>query len=266
MTESEQSPEIAGAEAYQALMVPALFAEWAPRVANAARIRPGQRVLDVACGTGVLALELAERVGSPALVTGVDAGSGMLEVAAHLAPRICWRRGMAEVLPFADDSFDAVVSQFGLMFFGDPHRALEEIRRVLAPGGSWAVAVWDSLAHTPAYAAEHAVLEEMAGAEAAAALAAPFVLGDPQQLRRLFTDAGFTELEVTTVRGSGHFPSVRVMVEADLRGWLPLMGVELEEDLIQAIVGEAERRLQPFVAPDGQVQFDSPAHIVHGAV
>ena len=123
------------AEVYETFFVPALFAPWAPRVADAALLAPGQKVLDVACGTGVLAREAALRVAPDGTVTGLDRNEGMLAVARRAAPGLDWRSGVAEALPFPDRAFDAVVSQFGLMFFDDRAAALREMWRVLRPGG-----------------------------------------------------------------------------------------------------------------------------------
>ena len=253
---------VAAATAYEELFVPALFREWAVRVADAASIRPSDRVLDVACGTGVLAREVAARVRGNGRVAGVDLGDGMLAVAARLAPAIEWRQAPAESLPHPDRSFDAVVSQFGLMFFNDRRQALAEMRRVLVPGGRLAVAVWDGLDSMPAYAAEVELLERMAGKPAGDALRAPFLLGDPARLQTLFDDAGLRGATITTGRGTARFPSLRVMVEADLRGWLPLVGIPLPEDQILRILGEAERAMGAFVTAAGDVQFDTSVHIV----
>lgn len=217
--------QIDAANAYEALLVPALFGQWAPLVADAAMVRPGHRVLDVACGTGVLAREIASRIGAMENVVGLDASPGMVEVARRLAGAIDWREGTAEALPFPDGTFHAVVSQFGLMFFVDPRQAVREMLRVLAPRGHLAVAVWDSLDHIPAYAAEVALLERMAGPQAAAALRAPFVLGNRTELASLFAEGEAGTVDVTTHCGTARFPSIRTMVEADLRGWLPAMGL-----------------------------------------
>lgn len=262
MSEPTLQAQIAAANAYEALFVPALFGQWAPKVADAAQVQPGQRVLDVACGTGVLAREIALRTGSAARVAGIDPSPGMLAVAKQLAPAIEWREGAAESLPFPDRSFDAVVSQFGLMFFTDRRQALREMLRVLAPGGRLAVAVWDSLDNMPAYASEVALLERTAGREASEALRAPFVLGDRKDLAALFADAGMTSCEITTHRGTAQFPSIRTMVEADLRGWLPVMGVTLGEEQIGRILQEAERALGSYAAADGRATFDLSAHLV----
>ncbi len=125
------------AEIYEEFYLPALFLEWAPRMAAAAGVGPNQRVLDVACGTGVLARALAERVKPRGAVTGLDINEGMLAVARRKAPEIDWRHGAAEALPFADGSFDVVVSQFALMFFQDRAKAIGEMLRALRPGESW---------------------------------------------------------------------------------------------------------------------------------
>jgi ubiquinone/menaquinone biosynthesis C-methylase UbiE len=98
-------------------------------------------VLDVACGTGVVAREAARRVGPAGAVAGLDRNEGMLAVARRMAPGIAWRHGLAEALPFPDGAFDAVICQFGLMFFEDRGKALGEMWRALRPGGRLAVAV-----------------------------------------------------------------------------------------------------------------------------
>lgn len=262
---SASEAEIAAACAYEDLHVPALFQQWAAPVLDAAQVRSDDRVLDVACGTGILAREAASRVGRHGSVAGVDPNPGMLAVAEQLAPEIEWREAAAEALPYEHDSFDAVVSQFGLMFFADPGAALREMVRVLAPGGRIAVAVWDSLERSQAYPIEVALLEQIAGAQAADALRAPFVLGDPTELVGLFQSADVDSVNVATHRGTARFPSIRTMVEADLRGWLPVMGVVLPEHQIQNILEEADRALSRYVTARGTVEFESPAHIVSAA-
>ena len=134
MSEPTLQAQIDAANAYEALFVPALFGQWAPKVADAAQIQPGQRVLDVACGTGILAREVSLRMRSSGRVAGVDPSPGMVAGAKQLAPAVEWREGVAESLPFPDQSFDAVVSQFGLMLFTYRHQALRQMLRVLALG------------------------------------------------------------------------------------------------------------------------------------
>lgn len=264
MDEPKLDEQVAGARAYEDLHVPALFKQWCPRVLDTAGVGSGMRVLDVACGTGVLAREAQARVGSAGFVAGVDPGRGMLTVAKELAPSVEWREGTAESLPYSDRSFDAVVSQFGLMFFTDRSRAVREMIRVLKPGGKLAVAVWDSLENSEAYPIEVELLERLAGPAAANALRAPFVLGDKDALIALFEDSGVESVSITTHRGTARFPNIKTMVEADLRGWLPVMGVLLKEEQIQSILEEAESAFAEYVTQEQQVVFNSPAHIVTG--
>jgi SAM-dependent methyltransferase len=260
MTNRTFRRDLDAATSYQELLVPALMEEWAPRVAEAAGIHSGDRVLDVACGTGVLTREAASLAGPTGAVTGLDLSPEMLSVAARLSPGLRWQQGSAQALPFADRSFDAVVSQFGLMFFPDPVAALREMMRVLVPGGRLAVAVWGSLDATPAYAAEVTLVERLAGREAGDALRAPFVLGDPKRMAEVCDAAGIKGADVALWPGRGRFPSIRTMVEVDVRDWLQIVGIRLDEDMIEKILGESETALRPFVTLDGGgAGFDSPA-------
>ena len=263
MDDAGLQAQIAGARAYDALFVPSLIGAFAPIVANAAAIGSGDRVLDVACGTGVLTREVASRTGGGGSVVGLDVNSGMLTVAREHASAIAWREGAAESLPFPDGAFDAVVSQFGLMFFQDRRAAIREMLRVLRPGGRLAIAVWDGLASMPAFAAEVALLQRVAGQRAADALRAPFVLGDRGALACAAADGGIERSSIDTHAAVARFASVRTLVEADLRGWLPLMGVPLSEAIVEATLAEADDALAPYVttSPDG-VSFPTSAHVL----
>lgn len=261
MSESKKGQVIrSAAEVYEEFFVPALFQEWASRVADAAHISPGQCVLDVACGTGVVTREASHRVGTSGSVVGLDLNEGMLAVAKRKASEIEWQQGHAEALPFDSDSFDAVVCQFGLMFFEDRCAAIEQMVRVLRHGGHLAVAVWDSLENTPGYAAVTELLKRLFGDEVANAMRAPFVLGDTQVLQSLFTDAGVPDAQITTHEGTARFPSISSWVYTDVRGWT--LADMINDTQYQLLLQEAEKELQKFVTTEGTVAFRSPAHIV----
>lgn len=248
------------AEVYDQLFPAALFNEWAPRVAELAGIKPGMRVLDVACGTGVLSLVVADLAKPDGSVVGLDLNSGMLDVAMRKAPRIEWREASAESIPFEDGTFDAVVSQFGLMFFTDKVLAIREMFRVLQPAGNLAIAVWDSLENVTGYAAVTRLLGRLFGDSAAESLRVPYSLGDVQNLRSLFSDAGVPDVEVTTLEGTARYPSVRYWMEADIRGWT--LADVINDKEFEFLVSEAETEFAGFVTKDGTVEFRSPAHIV----
>ncbi len=248
------------ADIYEEFFVPALFGEWPPRVCDAAGIAPGQAVLDVACGTGVLACEAARRAAPGGSVTGLDCNDGMLEVARRHDPEVDWVYGAAEDLPFDDAGFDVVVSQFGLMFFDDRAKALSEMWRVLKPGGRLAVAVWDGQGNTPGYRAMTSLLRELFGDEAADALHAPYCLGDTGQLAGLFRDAGIDGAKIETVPGRAAFPSIDAWVHTDIRGWT--LADMIDDDQYERLRREARGALKRFVGADGTVGFEHPAHIV----
>jgi ubiquinone/menaquinone biosynthesis C-methylase UbiE len=264
MNDQVAKEELQAAQAYEELHVPALFRQWTVPMLDSISAKSGNCIIDVACGTGILARQAAESYGNNGLIAGVDPAPGMLAVARRLAPSIEWRVGTAESIPYSDSVFDAVVSQFGMMFFDDRAQALREFLRVLKPGGKISVAVWDKLENSEAYPLEVELLDSLAGKRAAEALMAPFVLGDKDKLNKLFKSTGIHRVELTTHRGTARFPSIKVMVEADLRGWLPVMGVVLPEELIQEILTEAEHRLKSYVQANGEVVFEVPAHIITG--
>ena len=247
------------AEVYDEFFLPALFAAWAPRVVAAAALQPGQRVVDVACGTGVLAMEAALATSPGGHMVGVDLNPGMLAVARRKAPDIDWLEAPAEALPFETESFDAAVSQFGLMFFEDKPAAIAEMWRVVRPGGRFVIAVWDSLDHTPGYSAVTSLLARLFGGDVAALLKSPYSLGDPNTLRALFARAGVTEFEVQRMPGEACFPSIRAWMHSDVRGWT--LANELDDEQYERLVAEAAVELNRFVTADGSVRFAHPALI-----
>jgi ubiquinone/menaquinone biosynthesis C-methylase UbiE len=248
------------AEVYEEFFVPALFQQWPGRVADAANVRSSQRVLDVACGTGILARTVVERVGPLGSVVGLDVNEGMLAVAKRKASQIEWRQGIAEDMPFDNGSFDTVVSQFGLMFFEDKNAAIAEMVRVLRPGGCLAAAVWDSLQNAPGYAEMANLLQRLFGREAAAGLRAPFRLGEMQELRSLFGQAGLPDVTITTHPGTARFPSIQSWVYTEVKGWV--LADKLDDAQFELLLKEAEDVLQPFVTDQDGVAFSTPAHIV----
>jgi SAM-dependent methyltransferase len=249
------------AEVYDEQFVPALFRPWGPVVCDAADVRAGQRVLDVACGTGALTVAAAERVAPGGAAVGLDANPDMLRVARRKRADIEWRDGRAEALPFADASFDAVVSQFGLMFFDDRAAALREMQRVLRPGGALAVAVCDAVERSPGYAALAALLETLFGRPVADAFRAPFVLGDEARLRALCDEAALRDATITRREGTVRFDSIDALVSTE-RACVWTLGGLLDDGQFERLRREARTALRPWADGEGKVAFAMPALLI----
>jgi SAM-dependent methyltransferase len=236
------------AVAYEQDFVPAIFAQWPPVLAEIVGLEPGNRVLDVACGTGILARELASRLGS-GHVTGLDINAGMLAVARALGPTIDWRQGDAEKLPFAKATFDVVVSQFALMFFPDRVAALREMWRVLAPRGRLAVAVCGPISRAPGYAAFARILRREAGGEAAAMVEGYFALGEEAELERLCAAAGIGNAQTLSREGWARFVSIDELIRIEIKG-SPLAGL-VDDARYATVLTAARRELADYRAEGG---------------
>ena len=239
---------VEAAEVYEARFVPAIFGEWAPHLVEAAGVAPGQAVLDVACGTGVVARTAADRMGGRGRVVGLDLNEGMLAVAGRLRPDIEWRQGDAAELPFEAGSFDAVLCQAALMFFPDRAGALREMARVATPGGTLAVQVWDRLEAQEGFGAMYGALVEHLGPEAMELENSYWVL----RVTGTRTRAG-------TVRFGSAEEAVRTEIEAT-----PLaerIGQESFRRLIEA-AGEA---LRPYTVAGGGIELPIRGHLITAA-
>jgi ubiquinone/menaquinone biosynthesis C-methylase UbiE len=248
------------ARLYERFFVPALFDQWPPKLLRTAAVGPGQSVLDVGCGTGVLARAVAGCVGPAGRVQGVDLNEGMLAVARALAPELVWTRGAAEELPIATASQDRVLSQFALMFFADQQVAVQEMARVLRPEGRVCVATWAEVDTSPGYAAMVTLLRRLFGDGPADALLAPFSIGTCEQLRQIMVTT-FPDLTVRRIEGIARFPSLDDWVHTDIRAWT--LRDMIDDAQFQELRQEARRALAGFCGEDGQVTFAAPALVAH---
>jgi ubiquinone/menaquinone biosynthesis C-methylase UbiE len=247
--------EIAGTpgEIYERHLVPAIFARRAPDLVGAAGVQPGQRVLDVACGTGAVTRLLADRVGQSGHVVGLDFNVGMLAAArtAVTHATIEWLEGNATDMPLPDAAFDAVVCQQGLQFFPDKPAALHEMRRVLNPGGRLALAVWRTIEQAPGFRVLQEVLARRIGPEKAAL--PPFSLGDGQAIRALVSNAGFREVRVHAEVKLSRFPSAEFFVRSIIAGAPTMIGALAEQGpgVLDAVVAEVADATHTYVDDEG---------------
>lgn len=194
----EQQPFAASpAENYERYFVPCIGGPIARDLVTAASIRGGERVLDVACGTGVATRLAAARVGPSGRVAGLDMNPGMLAVARSATPAdaaIDWYEASAEAMPLPDVAFDVALCSMGLQFVGDKLAALREMRRVLASGGRAVIG-----APGPTPAAFEVLADGLArhvAPRAASFVHAVFSLNDEGELRGLLAEAGFREIAI----------------------------------------------------------------------
>ncbi len=196
------------AENYERFFVPAIGARFARDLVDRAAPRPGEGVLDVACGTGIVARLAAAEVGPTGSVAGLDVNPGMLGVAASVVPEglgITWHEASAEAMPVPDDTFDVVLCQMGLQFVDDQPAALREMRRVLAPGGRLLLNVPGPT--PPPFAIMAEELAARVAPELAGFVHAVFSLHDPETLRGLLDDAGYDDIVVDRLVKTLHLPS-----------------------------------------------------------
>ena len=245
---------------YEDYFVPALFAQFAGPVCDVAEVAEGMAVLDVACGTGVLTREARTRVGAAGRAVGLDRNAAMLSVARRSAPECQFFEGPAEAMPFEDDGFDAVVSQFGLMFFDDRQKGLAEMGRVARPGARIAVAVWSGLDDATGFRELAGVFDDALGREAGDSLRVPFSLGDRDALAATAETAGLAGAATRWVPGTARFPSVARFVTTEVRGWA--LSDSVDDASLAELIAETERRLAGHVNGDGRFEFPCPALVL----
>jgi SAM-dependent methyltransferase len=244
------------AEAYDRYIMETFGDAFARLLVDVAAPQPGERVLDVACGTGAAARAAASRVGPDGRVIGLDLNPAMLAMARAI-PRTAeaaveWREADVTALPAEDAAYDLVLCHQGLQFFPDRAAALCEVHRVLAPGGRLALGVWRRLDHLPFYAALAAALEQHLGAQVAGSLRLAFTLGDAHELRALVAGAGFRDIHIRIQSRLTRYPSLDEFVLGYLSGTPMAPAVAaLDEVAREAMLRRIRAALRDYVDDDG---------------
>jgi len=260
--------EGSAAELYQRYLVPAITTRWAEDLVDRARLRAGEGVLDVACGTGVVA-RLAAKATGDGHVTGLDVNAGMLAVARNLpgegAP-IDWIEGSALDLPFPANRFDVVLCQLGLQFFPDQQLALREMRRVLKSSGRVALSVYSPIERTPGANAFVISLDEVLGVDASRIKRSEHSFADPAKLKTLLEGAGFGAVDVQTVVQTISFPSVLDYVSFQLLAtpMTVLLANRTEperQEIISSVASRTATLCTPAMLDSGGFTFGQEAYV-----
>jgi ubiquinone/menaquinone biosynthesis C-methylase UbiE len=268
MSDDHWQLEGSAAELYQRYLVPGITTKWAEDLVHRAQLRAGEEVLDVACGTGVVA-RLAARKVAPGHVTGLDLNGGMLAVARSVLneeARITWMEGSALDLPFPSGHFDAVLCQLGLQFFPDQPRALREMRRVVREVGRVALSVYSPIERTPGANAFVRALDEVLGPDASRIKRGEHSFANPTQLETLLRDAGFGTVEVETVVQTIVFPSVLDYVRFQLLAtpMTVLLKDKTEPErhaIISSVASKAATLSIPSTLDGGRFTFPQEAYV-----
>jgi len=268
MSDDHWQLEGSAAELYQRYLVPGITAKWADDLVHRVRLREGQDVLDVACGTGVVARLAASKV-APGYVTGLDLNAGMLAVARGVlneGASVNWMEGSALDLPFPSGRFDVVLCQLGLQFFPDQSRALREMRRVVREQGRIALSVYSPIERTPGANAFVCALDEVLGPEASRIKRGEHSFASPAQLEKLLRDAGFGTVDVQTVVQTIAFPSVRDYVRFQLLAtpMTVLLKDKIEPErqaIISSVASRAATLSTPAMLDGGKFTFPQEGYV-----
>ena len=255
------------AENYQRYFVPAIATPVSAGLLETARLQPGERVLDVACGTGVIARLAAQAVGPAGSVTGIDVAPDMIDVAratpAPAGPPIDWHIGDAATLPFPDGTYDTVLCQMGLMFITDRAAAVAEMRRTLVPGGRVVISTPGAI-QPPFEILEHALVEHIS-ADLGGFVRAVFSMHDPDGLASVLRGADLRDVTVTVMQATLRLPSpVDFLWQyINLTPMGPIVA-HAPEAAKKAMERDIAERWQPYVGETGAVAGEQPMVIAVG--
>jgi len=256
-------------EIYDRHLGPVLFEPYAADLTARVRVGREARVLELACGTGIVTRRLRDALPVDATLVATDLNEPMLAHAAlkfHQNERVDWRQANACALPFPDASVDAVVCQFGYMFVPDKPLALGEARRVLRPGGLLAFNTWSSLDDNLFAQVTHATIASFFPNDPPTFYQVPFCMHDRGALEALVREARFDSIVIDTVRYQGASPSARELAVGLVHG-NPVIAAIRERgtvpvETIVDRVTDAVRRL----AGDHPARVDLVAHVVTARV
>ena len=208
-----------GPETYEQYIVPTWMDDWSSDLIDIGNVTPKKRVLDVACGTGIIARKSAALVGPEGRIVGVDFNEGMLRVARRCAGQegasaIEWYQSDVSCMPFSSGEFDTVLCQQGLQFFPDKKAALCEMKRVLAPGGTLALSVWGRPEKSPHVIAICDVFTDYFVEDSTTIFQVACSLSNPQVLQNLVQDAGFSNIHIRFGVKIARHPSLAELLPA----------------------------------------------------
>ncbi|HEY7414063.1 MAG TPA: class I SAM-dependent methyltransferase [Ktedonobacteraceae bacterium] len=251
------------ADKYEQELIPAIFDPWSHSTIATAEPQKGEYVLDVACGTGVVARNIASYLGPQGKVVGLDSNPEMLATARSLpspsGATIQWIEGFAQRLPFARATFDITLCQGGLQFISDQHAALQEMYRVLKPGGRIVLMIFREIQYAPAFAILAETIASYAAPLMIQSIMTPFTLGDADAVQALVEKVGFQQISIHQETREMHFPSAEKFVRARLQGTYHHDTVD--DQMLARAIKEGGAALRPYEV-NGELVFPMAGYLL----
>jgi ubiquinone/menaquinone biosynthesis C-methylase UbiE len=235
-------------ENYDRYLGPVLFEPYAADLVERLDVPEEATVLELACGTGIVTRHLRDRLGPKTKLVATDLNEAMLSFAAQKfedTESVEWKQADASELPFEDNTFDAVVCQFGVMFFPDKERALCETYRVLKSGGRFLFSVWDRIEKNDLAHTAHAIISKFFEDNPPDFYETPFSFHDPEIIRSMLRRAGFLDTRLSLLPLPAIGNSARALARGLVRG-NPVIGAIKERD--ESSVPQIEARVAEAVA------------------
>ncbi|MEW6126263.1 MAG: methyltransferase domain-containing protein [Acidobacteriota bacterium] len=237
-------------ENYDRFLVPVFFAPYARDLVRRITVQENAAVLEIACGTGMVTRKLKDTLPATARLVATDLNPEMMEVAKRkfTADEIIeWQQADAMNLPFADETFDAAICQFGLMFVPDKVTALCEVKRVLKPGGIFLFSVWDAIEKNEMAQIAHETIQSFFDNDPPAFYEIPFSLDNPEGVQAFLKEAGFIDIQMDIVTMTGESPTAQDAARGTVEG-NPIInainerGVD-KEKVIEAVAEKLAKQL-----------------------
>lgn len=242
------------AQSYEGQKVPAIFRPMAVATVNKIRLTENDKVLDVACGTGIILRVIGERVPNISRLVGSDLNESMLDVAKNLTEHAKykpeWHQGAVSKLPFEAGSFSKCFCQQGLQYFPDKVAALKELRRVLMPNGTLIITVWSDV--SPFIASLSRAFGRHVSTNAEQGALAPFAFRDKEYISRLIAEAGYKDQSVQVITANRILGEPSKSIPSEIAG-IPV-GKEVASkgpDVMARIVQEVSQEMAQYRVGEG---------------
>ena len=250
---------------YERYLGPFLFEPYALDLVSRLQDKKYNDILEIACGTGRATVHIARSVKHDTL-TATDLNPDMIEVAKQVVrePGIKWMPADAMALPFDKESFDLVVIQFGIMFFSDREKGMQEVYRVLRPGGKLIFTTWNRVETNEAIHEGRLIIESYFGDDPPIFYNVPFSMYNKKGLIALVSEAGFKNVKTTLVKKVGVSPSATDLAKGMVEGNPVYLAIQEGDPSLISVIEEHIRKVVAEKFGDNPLKSPLEAWVVEG--